>query len=159
MPARRFPTKPRRRGASRACAKSKDSQQKIALDAIETERDNLSRAESLLRCLIIAMENEEMSSRGPYYPDVAEMAREILRKSINALDPIYLPDPSRDNVKEEFFAADPAALVVATHVPLLPRQNCWLAQRCALRIHRRDYSRAAARNASSRFSAAANISG
>jgi hypothetical protein len=160
MPARRSPSKPRR-SASVARASSKDSPLNAVLQAIEVERDNLSRAESLLGCLTIAMENEGMSHEGPYYPDVAEMALRMLQKSIRALDPINLPDPSPDKVKEEFFAGDasPLALARALHVPLLRRQSSALPPRCSLRLHRRDYSRASAREASSRNSASANISG
>jgi hypothetical protein len=158
MPTRRFPIKPRRRGA-RSTSLSTDTPLHVALRAIEIERDNLSRAESLLGCLTVAMEKGEMSHKGPYYPDVAEMARQILRKSINALDPIYLPDPSRNKIKEEFLAGDPASLLVALRVPLLRRQSCMLPHRCSLRIHRRDYSRGSERSASSRSSASANIPG
>jgi hypothetical protein len=156
MPSRRFPIRPRARSTS---LKSKCAQLNVALKAIEIERDNLSRAESLLGCLTVAMENAEMSHKGPYYPDVAEIARQMLRKSIRALDPINLPNPSRDRVREEFFASDPSRLVVDLHVPLSPRPICMLPQRFSLRIHRRDYSPALARKASSRNSASANISG
>jgi hypothetical protein len=44
-------------------------------EAIETERENLSTAESVLGCLAIAMEYETDSINGPYYPDVAQLAR------------------------------------------------------------------------------------
>src|SRR3979490_1477497 len=59
-------------------------------DAIENERDNLSKAESVLGCLAIAMEYEADSVNGPYYPDVAQLARELVRKSINGLDSLAL---------------------------------------------------------------------
>jgi hypothetical protein len=101
MPARRFPTKPRR--ILTRSAKPNRSSLSIALEVVEEQRDNLSRAESLLRCLTIAMEHGDTSHDGPYYPDVAEIARQMLRQSIRALDPINLPDPSRDKVKEELF--------------------------------------------------------
>jgi hypothetical protein len=44
----------------------------------------------------------ETTHKGPYYPDVAQIAREMVRKSIGALDPINLPSQSRDKVREEF---------------------------------------------------------
>jgi hypothetical protein len=62
--------------------------------AIEAERDNLSKAESLLGCLAIAMEHaaweHEDEVMPPYYPDVARMARNLVRQSINALDSLNL---------------------------------------------------------------------
>jgi hypothetical protein len=156
MPTRRFPTTPRHRSAR--AASPKDAQLNLTLKAIESERDNLSRAESLLRCLTIAMEHEGISHKGPYYPDVAEIAREMVRKSISALDPINLPSPLRNKVKEEFFAeaAVPAGLLQA---PLLPRQTFTYQRSYSLRIHRRNYSRVVARVASSWDSASANMSG
>jgi hypothetical protein len=159
MPARRVPIKSRHRRTSCASGKINDEKLTRALKAIERERDNLSRAESLLSCLKIAMEHEEISHRGPYYPDVAEIAREMVRKSIGALDPINLPDPSRNRVKEDFSAGDREPAAVVRCVPLLPRPLFALSQRCSLRTHRRNYSRVSARNASSSDSTFANISG
>jgi hypothetical protein len=155
MPTRRFPTTSRHRSARGA--PPKDAQLNLTLKAIESERDNLSRAESLLRCLSIAMEHEGISHKGPYYPDVAEIAREMVRKSIGALDPINLPSPPRDKVREEFFASDGAARPGAMReVPLLPRQMFTHQRSYSLRIHRRNYL---ARVASSWDSASANMSG
>jgi len=59
-------------------------------EAIETERGNLSKAESLLGCLAIAMEYETDTVKGPYYPDVAQLARELVKQSINGLDSLVL---------------------------------------------------------------------
>jgi hypothetical protein len=71
-------------------------------EAIETERDNLSKAESLLGCLAISMEYEPNSVTGPYYPDLAEMARGLVRQSINALDSLALQRHLlRNKIKEE----------------------------------------------------------
>ena len=159
MPARGFPIKPRYRRTPSALSKGKDAQLTRTLNAIESERDNLSRAESLLRCLSIAMEHEGMSHKGPYYPDVAEIAREMVRKSISALDPINLPSPRRDRVREEFLASDGAAPPAAMYeVPLLPRAAFTLQRSFSLRIHRRNYSRVPSRVASSSDSASANTS-
>jgi hypothetical protein len=70
-------------------------------DAIETERGNLSTAESVLGCLAIAMEYETDSIKGPHYPDVAQLARELVRKSINGLDSLALQQRLlRNKVKE-----------------------------------------------------------
>ena len=73
--------------------------------AIEAERDNLSKAESLLGCLAIAMEHgaweHEDEVVAPYYPDVARMARTLVRQSINALDSLNLEKHlARRRIKE-----------------------------------------------------------
>jgi hypothetical protein len=70
-------------------------------EAIENERDNLSKAESVLGCLAISMEYESDSVDGPYYPDVAQLARELVRQSINGLDSLVLQQRLlRNKVKE-----------------------------------------------------------
>ena len=70
-------------------------------EAIEIERGNLSKAESVLGCLVIAMEYEADSVDGPYYPDVAQLAREMVRQSINGLDSLTLQRRlMRNKVKE-----------------------------------------------------------
>jgi hypothetical protein len=133
----------------------------LLFKAIETERDNLSRADSLLGCLIIAMEYGETMHKGPYYPDVAQVAHEMVRKSINALDPIHLPNPSRDKVKEEFSAQDGGPVEAELQeVPLLPRPIfiAFPRQR-SQRLHHRNYSRSSSRSACSMDSASANTSG
>jgi hypothetical protein len=75
-------------------------------DAIETERGNLCKAESVLGCLAIAMEYETDSANGPHYPDVAELARELVRQSINGLDSLVLQQRLlRNKIKE---SSDPS---------------------------------------------------
>jgi hypothetical protein len=70
-------------------------------EAIEIERGNLSKAESVLGCLAISMEYETDSADGPYYPDVAQLARELVRKSINGLDSLVLQQRLlRNKIKE-----------------------------------------------------------
>jgi len=70
-------------------------------EAIENERDNLSKAESVLGCLAISMEYEADSVSGPYYPDVAQLARELVRQSINGLDSLVLQQRLlRNKIKE-----------------------------------------------------------
>jgi hypothetical protein len=69
-------------------------------EAIEIERDNLSKAESVLGCLAVAMEYETEGARKPYYPDVAQIARDMVRRSINSLDPLTLRR-LRDKIEEE----------------------------------------------------------
>jgi hypothetical protein len=156
-PTRRFSVKRRRRNTGNSPTIS-GAQLKLLLKAIETERDNLSRADSLLGCLEIAMEYGETTHKGPYYPDVAQIAREMVRKSIGALDPINLPSQSRDKVREEFSGKECVPLPLH-EVSLLPRPLFAIQRPCSLRIHYRNYSRSSARNAASRVSASANISG
>jgi hypothetical protein len=59
-------------------------------EAIEIERGNLSKAESVLGCLAIAMEYEDNSDDRPHYPDVAQLARDLVRQSMNGLDSLVL---------------------------------------------------------------------
>jgi hypothetical protein len=70
-------------------------------EAIELERENLSRVESLLACMITSMESQ-LEARNAYYPDVAQLARELVERSINALDPFELKRRLLDKVEEEF---------------------------------------------------------
>jgi hypothetical protein len=153
--------KHRRRNARSASPKCRGTELNLLLKTIEAERDNLSRADSLLGCLKIAMEYGESTHKGPYYPDVARIAHEMVRKSINALDPINLPKPSRDKVLEEFSLRDCVPLAAVLHeVPLLPQPDFAKFPRLySLRIHHRNYSRSSAMNASNADSACANISG
>jgi hypothetical protein len=70
-------------------------------EAIETERGNLSKAESVLGCLVISMEYETEALDKPYYPDVAQLARELVRQSINGLDSLVLQQRLlRNKIKE-----------------------------------------------------------
>jgi hypothetical protein len=70
-------------------------------EAIEVERGNLSKAESLLGCLVTSMEYEVDSVDRPYYPDVAQLARELVKQSINGLDALVLQQRlSRNRIRE-----------------------------------------------------------
>src|SRR6266850_1102510 len=70
-------------------------------EAIEIERGNLARAESLLGCLAISLEYGADSADQPYYPDVAQLARELVRRSINGLDSLTLQQRLlRDKIEE-----------------------------------------------------------
>jgi hypothetical protein len=78
----------------------------ILQELIDAERDNLSKAESLLGCLVISMEHgsweHEDEVAQPYYADVARMARELVRQSINALDPLHVEKHlHRRRIKDE----------------------------------------------------------
>ena len=73
-------------------------------EAIETERDNLSKAESLLACMVVSMEYQNDPLDGPYYPAVAQLARELVERSINGLDPFNLRQRLLRNKIEEVFS-------------------------------------------------------
>ena len=71
-------------------------------EAIENERDNLSKAASLLACLAISLENDVDPVDEPYFPDIARLARQLVNRSINGLDSLTLQELLlRDQVKEE----------------------------------------------------------
>src|SRR5258708_8365892 len=73
-------------------------------EAIEAERDNLSKAESLLACMVVSMEYQNDPLDGPYYPAVAQLARELVDRSINGLDPFVLRQRLLRNKIEEVFS-------------------------------------------------------
>jgi len=116
--------------------------------AIEGERRNLFKADSLLGCLVIAMEYETDSVNGPYYPDVAQIARELVQKSIDGLDSLTLEQlVLRGKVKEEFCLISLTPTHVTQELPTLR----WLEvsqvhttrsrKSRTLRLHRRNYHR------------------
>jgi hypothetical protein len=53
--------------------------------AVEAERENLGRAISLLACFESALEQHDNPHSGPYFPDIAHLAREMVDKSMDAL--------------------------------------------------------------------------
>ena len=56
-------------------------------EAIEAERRNLAKAEAVLGCLAIAMDMyPELSNRNPYYLDVVDVVRDMVRGSVDRLD-------------------------------------------------------------------------
>ena len=72
-------------------------------EAIEIERDNLSKVESILACMVIAMEYDAEPLTGPYFPTVAQTAREILARSINSLDSVILKQKLLNKIEDEFY--------------------------------------------------------
>ncbi len=87
-------------------------------EAIEEERGNLSKAESLLGCLAISMEHETDPAAAPYYPDVAGLARDLLKRSIDRLDSLNLQkrllrNKVRDPVLFGIYRPEPARLSLA----------------------------------------------
>jgi hypothetical protein len=76
-------------------------------EAIEIQRGNLARAESVLGCLVTSMEYETESANKPYYPDVAQLARELVRQSINGLDSLMLQKHLLRNKIREYLGPTP----------------------------------------------------
>lgn len=59
------------------------------IEAIEAERCRLMKAQAVLKCALAAMEFES-NADAPYYPDVLELAQDIVNQSIDQLDSIKL---------------------------------------------------------------------
>jgi hypothetical protein len=71
-------------------------------DSIEAERGNLLKVESLLSCLTDSMEHECGPQTRTHYPDVAQVACDLVRQSIDRLDSLNLGRlMNRRGVKEE----------------------------------------------------------
>jgi hypothetical protein len=64
---------------------------------IQAELGNLGRLESVLRCLAHSMEYQSSEDPAPpYYPDIAEVACDLLKRSLVDLDVLYdgyIPNP------------------------------------------------------------------
>jgi hypothetical protein len=72
-------------------------------EAIEAERDNLCKVESLLGCMVVSLEYRDDPLDGPYFPAVAQLARELVARSIDGLDPGVLRERLlRNKIKEVF---------------------------------------------------------
>ena len=74
-------------------------------EAIEAERDNLCKVESLLGCLVVSLEYKDDPLNGPYFPPVAQLARELVARSIEGLEPEVLRQRLLRNKIEEVFCA------------------------------------------------------
>ena len=95
MPRRRSSSLPRKRNSPARLVPSDSHPYGVPVpealhEAIEEERGNLSKTESLLGCLAISLEHETDPAAAPYYPDVAGLARDLLKQSIDRLDSLNL---------------------------------------------------------------------
>ena len=60
-------------------------------DAIEDERSRLMTAEALLHCIVIALNDHDGdAAHGPDYHTLVALARDLVRRSIDALDSMRL---------------------------------------------------------------------
>jgi hypothetical protein len=109
-------------------------------EAIETERDNLAKADSVLGCLVIAMEYGTDAIHAPYYPDVAQIARNLVQQSLRGLDALSLQQRLRNKVKDEIHIRL-VGVSAEIHAPLVSSAPSLWRRRVGrtLRIHRREY--------------------
>jgi hypothetical protein len=64
-------------------------------EMIRMELSNLGKAESVLRCLSLSMDSMELDKGSAYFPDVVEVAGDLVQRSIVDLDELYdgrIPD-------------------------------------------------------------------
>lgn len=93
-------------------------------DAIEMERARLMKAETILQCILIAMDENDGFDRdddddddeyidvdGPHYPTLIEMARELMNQSIRGLDAVNLTSKAQEIESDEgdAYGMNPAA--------------------------------------------------
>jgi hypothetical protein len=137
-----YPVKSPKSNAEKSTGKNGLSAQ---TEAIERERDNLAKADSVLGCLVIAMEYGTDSAGAPYYPDVAQIARDLVQQSLRGLDVVNLQRPLRDKVKDEIHVIRVRSVdmceqaFVPTLLAAAPRLRAWRSAPRGLRVHRRDY--------------------
>jgi hypothetical protein len=65
-------------------------------DMIRAEMFNLEKAASILRCLVLSMDTRSVDREPPYYPDVVEVAGDLIERSLADLDVLYdgyFPNP------------------------------------------------------------------
>jgi hypothetical protein len=57
---------------------------------LESERDSLVKAQSLLECIAHSMDYADHPVLGPYYPDVARLAADLIKQRAKNLDELLL---------------------------------------------------------------------
>jgi hypothetical protein len=65
-------------------------------DMIRAEMFNLEKAASVLRCLVLSMDIRPVDGEPPNFPDVVEVAGDLIERSLADLDVLYdgyLPNP------------------------------------------------------------------
>jgi hypothetical protein len=72
-------------------------------EALELERDNLAKAEAVLACVAVSLQHDMDPLSGPNYPGAVQVARELVARSIDGLDPFVLKQRLRDKVEEDEF--------------------------------------------------------
>jgi hypothetical protein len=145
----------------------------VLQEMIEEERGNLAKADSILVCLILAMEygaeapHREGGSVAPYYPDVARIARDLVRGAIHRLDSLHLQQQlERDKIAEPGLTVVPCGPAHLTVVEIRRHEpgsgsgnGRRLGRLPGLRLHRRVYRGETSSAGARRASASANMSG
>jgi hypothetical protein len=90
--------------ATATTAKTRYSDSRL-MEVIEEERTRLMQAESLLQCILIAMEDAEGEARKLYYPNLIELIRSLVNQSIGALDSVRLR-PLIEQMIEQMMKSD-----------------------------------------------------
>jgi hypothetical protein len=87
----------RRRLAKQVLEKAEASDRGTAMrirgrlrEFLESEQGFLLKAESLLLCIAKSMDDTNHPSTGPYYPDVVELASELLGRRARSIDELLL---------------------------------------------------------------------
>jgi hypothetical protein len=88
-------------------------------EAIAAERDNLSKVEALLACMVVSLEYQNDPLDGPYYPAAAQLARELVARSIDGLDPFVIRQRILRNKIEEVFCV---SLIDQAYSPSAPTE-------------------------------------
>jgi len=57
---------------------------------LQSEQGFLLKAQSLLLCIAKSIDDSSHPSTGPYYPDVVELAADLVKRRANALDDLLL---------------------------------------------------------------------
>jgi hypothetical protein len=57
---------------------------------LESERDSLVKAQSLLACIAHSMDHTDHPVLGPYYPDVVQLASDLIKQRTKNLDELLL---------------------------------------------------------------------
>jgi len=79
-----------RGGATPAVGRQRPTIRKVLGECLQTEITALERARSVVDCLAAAMEAGATSDRGPYYPDVAHAASQMMTRTIVTLSDLLL---------------------------------------------------------------------
>jgi hypothetical protein len=87
----------RRRPGKQDSKKSQESDREIGMhirgrlrEFLSAEQRILLKAESLLLCVAKSMDDSAHPSTGPYYPDVIELAAELLRRRADGIDELLI---------------------------------------------------------------------
>jgi hypothetical protein len=84
-----------RRGVDRPLKPEDPRQTAIAVPGqlrpfLESERDSLVKVQSLLECIAHSMDHADHPVLGPYYPDVARLASDLIKQRTRNLDELLL---------------------------------------------------------------------